>query len=388
MNHKTKQACGVLMLCACPLAQAMNFNIPTSSSIESAQMGGASLAFPQSAAIASDNPAGMAVLGNRIDGGLQLFFGSFRSSFGNENNRDDFKVTAPIPSGGISYQFDERTTLGLSMYSIGSGSDYSHAAIPGMGFPAVKTKIAYLNFAPTLAYKVTPDLSLGLSALVGVQQVQARGLVVPQADGSLGVSPTHGIATSTGLGWRVGALWQLSSRISLGAAYSPKMRFSDADGYKDDLLAISGGHLDLPEQGGIGIAVQLTPTLTVAADYLRIEWDEVGFFNNPDGAGMNSQDVWRAGMSWNASPAWTLRAGFKHATKAVDAEHTNANYFSPGILNNSLSAGFTYQLSPTTDLSLGYEYEIPQTLRGKGPSTGTNIGAHYSSLLLGLGMRY
>ncbi|WP_286912642.1 MULTISPECIES: OmpP1/FadL family transporter [unclassified Pseudomonas] len=388
MNPKTKQACGVLMLCACPLAQAMNFNIPTSSSIESAQMGGASLAFPQSAAIASDNPAGMAVLGNRIDGGLQLFFGSFRSSFGNENNRDDFKVTAPIPSGGISYQFDERTTLGLSMYSIGSGSDYSHAAIPGMGFPAVKTKIAYLNFAPTLAYKVTPDLSLGLSALVGVQQVQARGLVVPQADGSLGVSPTHGIATSTGLGWRVGALWQLSSRISLGAAYSPKMRFSDADGYKDDLLAISGGHLDLPEQGGIGIAVQLTPTLTVAADYLRIEWDEVGFFNNPDGAGMNSQDVWRAGMSWNASPAWTLRAGFKHATKAVDAEHTNANYFSPGILNNSLSAGFTYQLSPTTDLSLGYEYEIPQTLRGKGPSTGTNIGAHYSSLLLGLGMRY
>ncbi|WP_336335625.1 OmpP1/FadL family transporter [Pseudomonas putida] len=388
MNIKAMQACGVLILCASPLAQATNFNIPTSSSIESAQMGGASLAFPQSTAIASDNPAGMAEMGNRIDGGVQLFFGSFRSSFGNENNRDDFKVRVPIPSGGISYQFNERTTLGMSMYSIGSGSDYSHAAVPGMGFPAVKTKIAYLNLAPTLAYKVTPDLALGLSALVGVQQVQARGLVVPQADGSLGVSPTHGIATSTGLGWRVGALWKVNSRVSLGAAYSPKMRFSDADGYKDDLLAISGGHLDLPEQAGVGIAVHLTPKLTVAADYLRIEWDEVGFFNNPDGAGMNSQDVWRVGMSWNATPAWTLRAGFKHATAAVDAEHTNANYFSPGILNNSVSAGFTYHLSPTTDLSLGYEYEIPETLRGKGPSTGTNIGAHYSSVLLGLGMRY
>jgi long-chain fatty acid transport protein len=392
MNNKKTMlnalATGLLCASSIDSASAMNFNIPTSASVESAQMGGASMAFPQSTAIASDNPAGMVELGNRIDGDVQLFFGSFRSSFGNENNRDDFKVRVPVPSGGFNYMLDERTSVGMSLYSIGSGSDYSHAAIPGSGFPAVKTKITHINFAPTIAYKLTDDFSLGFSVLLGIQQLQARGLVAPQPDGSLGVSPTHGIVTTTGLGWRVGGLWTINPLLSVGASYSPKMRFSDASGYKDDLLAISGGHLDLPEQAGIGLALHLTPDLTVAADYLRIEWDKVGFFNNPDGAGMNSQNVYRFGVSWNAAQSLTLRAGFKRASAAVDADHTNANYFSPGILNNSVSAGFTYHLSPQTDLSLGYEYEIPETIRGRGPSTGTNIGAHYSSVLMGVGMRF
>ena len=59
-----------LLLCGTQASDAMNFNSPTSASIESAQMGGASMAFAQSSKIASDNPAGMADLGNRIDGGL------------------------------------------------------------------------------------------------------------------------------------------------------------------------------------------------------------------------------------------------------------------------------------------------------------------------------
>lgn len=369
-------------------ACAMNFNIPTSSGIEAAQMGGASMAFPQSSSIASDNPAGMAYLGNRFDAGLQLFFGSFHSSFGNDSNRDDFKVRVPVPSGGVNYELDEKTTVGLSMYSVGSGADYKHAAVPGMGFPSVKTKIAYVNFAPTVTYKFTPDLSVGLSALIGVQQLQARGLVAPQADGSLGVSPSHGISTTPGYGWRVGGLWRINPMFSLGASYSPKMRFGKASGYQDDLLAVAGGHLDLPAQTGFGAAWHITPDLTLALDYLRIEWDEVGFLNNPSGTGMNSQNVYRFGASWDFSKTLTLRAGFKRATAAVDSEHTNANYFSPGILNNSVSAGFTYLISDNTNLSLGYEYELPNTIRGSGTSTGTNLGAHYSSILMGLGMRF
>ncbi|VVO22237.1 OmpP1/FadL family transporter [Pseudomonas fluorescens] len=377
-----------LLLCGTQACQAMNFNSPTSASIESAQMGGASMAFPQSSIIASDNPAGMADLGNRIDGGLQMFFGSFHSSFGNENNKDDFKVRVPIPSGGFNHVLDERMSVGMSVYSIGSGSDYSHEAVPGMGNPDVKTKIAYVNFAPTLSYKVTPDFALGLSVLLGVQQLQARGLVAPGPDGSLALSPSHGIATTTGYGWRVGGLWHINPLLSVGASYSPKMRFGDAKGYKDDLLAIAGGHLDLPEQYGVGVALRVTQDVTLALDYLRIGWGDVGFLNNPQGAGLNSQDVYRVGASWNASKTFTLRAGFKHASEAVDSDHTAANYYSPGILNDSVSAGFTYHLPEQTDISLGYEYHLPDTLHGTGPSTGSNIDAHYSQVLLGIGMKF
>lgn len=389
MTHKTSTAaCVAGALLASASAHGMNFNIPTSASIESAQMGGASLAFPQSSMIASDNPAGMAVLGNRTDAGMELFLAHFRSSFGNENNRDDFKVAAPIPSGGINWMASERMSLGLSMYSVGSGVDYDHAAVPGQGFPAAKTKVAFLNFAPTLAYKVTPDLSLGVSALIGVQHLQARGMVAPQADGSLGLLPSHGVSTNMGYGARVGALWNLNSAVSVGASWSPKMRFGKADGYKDDLLAGAGGHLDLPEQYGVGVALHVTPTLTLAADYLRIEWSHVGFLDDPQGAGLRSQNVYRVGASWQAMPALTLRAGFKQASRAVDSDHTAANYFSPGILDNSLSSGFSWQATASTALSLGWEYHLPQTVRGTGPSTGSNLGAHYSQVLLGLGTQF
>lgn len=389
MTHKTSNAaCVAGVLLASASAHGMNFNIPTSASIESAQMGGASLAFPQSSMIASDNPAGMAMLGNRTDAGMELFLAHFRSSFGNENNRDDFKVAAPIPSGGINWMAIERMSLGLSMYSVGSGVDYDHAAVPRQGFPAVKTKVAFLNFAPTLAYKVTPDLSLGISALIGVQHLQARGMVAPQADGSLGLLPSHGVSTNMGYGARIGALWNLNSAVSVGASWSPKMRFGKADGYKDDLLAGAGGHLDLPEQYGVGVALHVTPTLTLAADYLRIEWSHVGFLDDPQGAGLRSQNVYRVGASWQAMPALTLRAGFKQASRAVDSDHTAANYFSPGILDNSISSGFSWQATASMALSLGWEYHLPQTIRGTGPSTGSNLGAHYSQVLLGLGTRF
>ncbi|MEN0108534.1 MAG: outer membrane protein transport protein, partial [Pseudomonas sp.] len=297
-------------------------------------------------------------------------------------------VKVPILSGGFNHVLGERTSVGLSVYSIGSGSDYSHAAIPGMGFPDVKTKIAYVIFAPTLSYKVTPDLAVGVSTLLGVQQLQARGLVAPMPNGSLGLSSTHGIQTQTGIGWRVGGLWTINPLLSVGASYSPKMRFADADGYQDDLLAVAGGHLDLPEQYGMGLALHVTDGLTLAADYLRINWGDVGFLNDPNGAGLNSQDVYRVGASWNASNTVTLRAGFKTASEAVDARHTAANYYSPGILNDSISAGFTYHLPEQTDVSLGYEYHLPETLHGKGSSAGSNIDAHYSQVLLGIGIKF
>ena len=80
--------------------------------------------------------------------------------------------------------------------------------------------------------------------------------------------------------------------------------------------------------------------------------------------------------------------GFKRAGEAVDTDHTAANYYSPGILNGSVSAGFTYHLPGQTDFSLGYEYHLPKTLHGTGPSTGSNIDAYYSQVLLGIGKKF
>lgn len=41
-----------------------------------------------------------------------------------------------------------------------------------------------------------------------------------------------------------------------------------------------------------------------------------------------------------------------------------------------------------TDISVGYEYHLPDTLHGKGTSSGSNIKAHYSQVLLGIGKKF
>ncbi|WP_448694000.1 OmpP1/FadL family transporter [Pseudomonas rhizophila] len=370
------------------LAQAYSYNIPSSPGIEAAQMGGASIAFPQSSMIASDNPAGMSFIGNRNDFGLEVFHGRFKSTFGSEQNENNFTKVMPLPSGGFNYDYDAKISLGFSVYPIGSGVWYENPIVPGLGLPKAKSKIVFINLAPTLAYKITPDFSVGISPIFSVQQFQVRGLVTPQPDGSMGPAASHGTATTYGFGARLGALWNINKIISIGGSYSPKVKFSDAKGYKDDIFADAGGHLDLPAQAGVGIALHITPALTLAADYVRINWADVGFLNESSGSGLRGQNVYRLGLAWNASRAWTLRTGFNRASSVVDSEHTAGNYFSPGAMNKSLSAGLTYKVSSELDLSLGYEYGFSNKVKGTGQSQGTDLDPRFDQLLFGIGYHF
>ncbi len=43
-------------------------------------------------------------------------------------------------------------------------------------------------------------------------------------------------------------------------------------GYKDDLLAGGGGRIDIGAQYGVGIACRIIPSVTLAADWLHMEF--------------------------------------------------------------------------------------------------------------------
>jgi hypothetical protein len=58
---------------AAPAAQATDGYFQPGYSIKSNGMGGVGIALPQDALAAATNPAGMALIGNRVDGGLSLF---------------------------------------------------------------------------------------------------------------------------------------------------------------------------------------------------------------------------------------------------------------------------------------------------------------------------
>jgi long-chain fatty acid transport protein len=378
-----------LMLGVCvESAQAMNTTQTNAAGTVESMMGGTSIANPLTSAVAGDNPAGMAFVGNRSDLGAQVLVGHAQSSFGAPSNEQGFSTAGPMPNGGFNFVLNERLSLGMSIDSAGGGVNYPGPALPIPGAPPAKAKDIFINFLPTVAYRVTPNLAIGVSAILGVQKFEAQSIVAPTPDGGVGILPTHGMTTTYGVGGGIGVMWNPSPLVSVGASYSTRVHFSRAKGYADDLFAAGGGHLDEPSRYGAGIALHLTPRLTVAADVVRILWSNVAVLGDPNTFGLRDQTVMRAGVSWDATDRFTLRFGGSHATDSIDSQHTAANYFAPLILTDSVSGGITWHASKKWDMSAGYEYDFPKTIVGSGTNTGTNIHTHYSLIMLNLGYRF
>jgi len=348
-----------------------------------AGMGGVSIALPQDATAAADNPAGMAEVGSRLDLYGVLISTESNSSFGSSANKFFSRVNVPAPGMGVNYQLTPQWTVGVSVTGAGLASHYNTpvVSIPGTG-PA-KAAYTLVNTAPTVTYKPLPNLSLGASVVIGVEQFRANGLLAPTPDGALVPLSSHGNAYSVGLGGAFGVMWKPVSIVTLGASYFTKMNFSKLSGYDQDLLANSGGRLNTPSRYGVGVALQPLPALTLGIDYMRIEWSKAAGFDDPASFNWHDQNVVRFGAAYAINDRWTVRAGYSMANSFLDSGHTLANFYAPGINDRAVTGGATYSIDRSNQVSIALEYDIPRTIVGTGPSTGTNIHTNFQVYTLG-----
>jgi Transposase zinc-binding domain len=87
--------------------------------------------------------------------------------------------------------------------------------------------LAQLIIAPTIAYKLNAQHSVGLSLLLGYQRIKASGLQsfdTTTASTAPGSVTNNGSDSSTGFGDRLEYQGQVAPGLTLGAAYAPKMR--------------------------------------------------------------------------------------------------------------------------------------------------------------------
>ncbi|MGN5478154.1 OmpP1/FadL family transporter [Cupriavidus basilensis] len=207
---------------------------------------GFSIAVPQGTTTAVDNPAG--------HGGSRQSVRFLRASvvaaetnatFGSPDNHNFSRVVSGAPQMGFNYQLDPKWTLGVSITGAGLAARYTLPALPVPGAGPAKASLLMANISPTVTYKPLPNLSVGASLIVGIQQFRASGVLAPGPAGPV-VLPSHGDSYAAGLGAGVGVLWAPTPILSVGASYYTKTRFSALDNYKDDLLAASGGHPRYP----------------------------------------------------------------------------------------------------------------------------------------------
>lgn len=353
----------------------------------SSGMGGAAVALPQDVAVAVDNPAGLAFIGDRLDVYGVILRADTKGSFGDPNSEHTSKAVVPNPGFGINYQIDPKWTAGVVVYGAGASSDYGERLMPVPGIGKARAGLTVVNTAPTFTYKPAENFSVGASVIFGVEQFYADGLAAPTPAGLVAVQD-HGTKYATGWGLGVGALWQINPKFAVGASYFTEMQFSKLDGYKDDVLAASDGRMNLPERYAIGLAYKPVLGLALAIDYQRINWSKADGFNIGDSFNWQDQDVIQFGVSYDVSPKWTVRTGYSYANAHVHSDYTNANYYAPAINSEAVRVGATYKLDSGSLVSAAFEYNIPRTINGTGPSEGTNIHTNFQVLTIGYSFRY
>ena len=255
-------------------------------------MGGVATALAQDSFGGANNPASMVWAGSRMDIGASWFRPTRDAERSGAliptiNGRvDSERKNFLIPEFGYNRMIGSDLSLGVSVYGNGGmNTTYPQgnfncgggAANLLCGSGSLGVNMVQLIVAPTVAYKFSPQHSVGASALLGYQRFSAQGIQsfdnapgFPPFSGAPGSVTNRGTDSAYGAGVRVGYMGQLNDTVTIGASYSSKVNMGKFDRYKG-LFAGAGG-FDIPANYSLGVAFTPMPDWTVALDYERINY--------------------------------------------------------------------------------------------------------------------
>ncbi|MDX2424730.1 MAG: TonB-dependent receptor [Cycloclasticus sp.] len=390
------------------------------------QTAGAVTAVAEDAYAGASNPGKLTAAGNQVEIGAEFFnpnrtverkgaTGPGAAYNFADDSRNSFFI---IPDFAYAHQLNSDVTVGVTAYANGGlNSEYAGTTgIPGsngnpaecgtkpgnffLGCGAAGFDLAQLIIAPTIAWKVAPGHSIGVSPLFAIQRFEAFGL---QGLAPLSKYPTkftnNGHDVALGAGVRVGWYGEITPWLSLGAAYASKIYMQEFDKYKG---LWAEGSFDVPANYSIGAAVRPNDDWIIALDVQRIEFDEVKALGNsvlnslPAGEpgigsasgsafGWNrNQTNYRLGLTYFASPKLTLRAGYAYGQRAHDndIEATSFSVLTPNPVQQ-FTLGLSWKTKSGNELHVGYERFVRETYSGPSaifPGATESVKPHVNAL--------
>jgi long-chain fatty acid transport protein len=406
-------------------AMATNGYFMHGAGIKSKGMGGVGIALPQDAIASGSNPAGIGFVGNRLDFGIEVFsptrearisgnditgfptgspppFDKVPPQFGGMNNgkfHGDSDNPFYIPEFGVNYWLNDSWALGVSVVGNG-GMNTNYAGMTLMNGKPFDTEeetginIEQVRILPTVAYKINENHSVGFTLQVIAQRFNAWGLGAFKREGGpmagqVSAYPDNvsdkGYTVAWGVGWSVGWTGKITDTVTLGAMYNAKVDMDEFSDYKG--LFAQKGDFDVPENYGLGIAWQATPRMQLGFDIVQINYSNVksvansiqsghgglDMFNpnnylgtsNGSGFGWDDMTVYKLGIDYDLTDAWTIRAGWNHSDQPIDKDQTMFNILAPAVVEDHLTVGGTYTLPNGSQLSFYYFHAFENKVRGK-----------------------
>ncbi len=389
----------IIMLSFVATASATNGYFAHGYSTKNKALGGAGTALPLDSLAASTNPAGMVFMGDRIDLGVSFFNpnreytvsgtpsgapGSFPLQTGTVESDSNWFI---IPSLGANWKINNDSSIGLSIFGNGGmNTDYDKATFNYVN-PALPSEtgvdLMQLFIMPTYARKITPKHAFGISPILAYQAFEAKGLEI---FGDSGFSNNadkltgNGHDNSYGYGARVGYLGEVLPGLYLGASYQTELKMSRFKDYEG--LFAEDGDFDIPQNWSIGLAYNVTPEITLAADVQKIYYSDVASVNNPlmnnlitsklgkdSGAGFGWDDmtIYKVGVQWQSGPEWTWRAGYSYGEQPIPESEVLFNIIAPGVIEQHVTAGVTKKMGDKQELDFTVTRALSNSVKGKNP---------------------
>lgn len=376
-------ACLAAGMPACALAAFGPY--PHGYGIKSMGMGGLGYVAAEDAYPIAANPAQAAVVGSRLDLGLDWVIVDTGARIENNLLGPDRSFHSharhfPIPQFGFALPLSARSSLGVSAFAAGLGTHYEHSPYLRFGGDEeAESTIGQSGLSTALTYEILPGQHLGAALNLSYQLLRIKGL---GALALLSEDPDHvtdqGFDDAFGIGYSVGWTGRFAETLDIGAAYRSKQwsqRFDDYAG-----LLADHGRLELPAQFGFGFAWQTSPDWQLAAEIQRLLFAQqraigngieplyaghkLGSANGP-GFGWKNQTVYRVGVAWQIDPDWLLRAGYAYGTEPISSRQTLLGALGANTTRDHYCLGFTYDDGEHWELS-GYVTLAPsKTVHGE-----------------------
>jgi long-chain fatty acid transport protein len=429
----------VACLTALPVYATNGYFLP-GFGIRSQGMGGVGIAYGRDSLSTAANPANAVNTGMRGDMGFAVFDPERHASL-----REDPTNTTPgffsgsvessakyflIPEMGFSMPLSEQLHLALAVVGNGGmNSTYKENFFSFFGNPPRDAKVGVdmmqLLVPVTLAYKVNEHHSLGASLVLAETRFRAYGI---QAFIPFNISADNAHLTNQGFDYSYGAGVKLGwlgefmdDKLTVGLTYASRTYMTKFEKYRG--LFAEQGDFDIPESYGIGIAIKPVKNLVIAADVLRINYNDIAAIGNPGpgtnpdgfgpkggipaldagvncpnnpyclgndqgmGFGWNNQTVYKLGVQYGLNNKLQVRAGYNYGKSPIPNNQLTFNTLAPATVEHHYSAGFTYKPNDNLEVTGTYMYVASnnQSACDQNIVDCVSIGMHQNVVGLSLG---
>ena len=413
MRHFTAALAAVILCAGSAAAEGYQIN---SLSARQIGMGHTGIAQKLGAESMFFNPAGMAFMHHTLDlsGSFTGISAHCTATVDGKDYKSDNDIATPI---GVHAAFSiyDNLKAGISFFTpYGSSINWTDNWPGAVLNQNVNLKVFTLQ--PTLAWAITPKLSIGAGAMITWGNVDLnKGLVTAATtDRALGLlkqlgqvpaeTPAFGNTTPASVnlqgnanitvGLNVGAMYNLNERITFGASFRTKMMLKVdagsayvhyANAITENLLGSSLGlineanfkaEMPCPWVLGLGISYKPVDRLTLAFDARLTGWNtykslDIEFlseqltpYNQNITKSYKNSWCYSLGAQYALTDRFDIRAGLMIDTTPVDKEYYNPE--TPGTTKIEPTVGFSFR--PYKNLSIDFGFMYIEGLRTKNTS--------------------